>query len=143
LNKDEPIGYLCVFPIIDELYLQIKQGDFLTDSDINPEQVIDYHEGNTYNLYIISVVIHPDFRGTDVLKYLLSGFADRIEALQDKGVKFDRILAQGISDKGKQLLLSLGFDTLATLHQGTAIMESTVEDVIRNIKVRLIHWERS
>jgi hypothetical protein len=143
LNNEEPIGYLCAFPIVDELYLEIKKGNFLKDKEINPEQVVDFQIGNTYNLYIISIVIHPDFQGTEVLKYLLNGFVDRIEALQGKGVKFNRILAQGISEKGKDLLQSMGFKTVNSLHLGTTVMENTVEDVICKIKERLISWNRS
>lgn len=132
-----PIGYVCTFPITDALYDIIKAKEMLVDSHILPEQIKDYEQGNTYNLYIISFVIHPDYQGSSALKYILLGFANRLHALQEQGIKFNKILAHAISPKGYKLLDSLGFQIVAKTHENTSIMETFVQTVIDSIQNRL------
>jgi len=140
-SDSKPIGYICAFPIEDKLYDSIKKEGLLFDSTIPPELIKGYEKGMEYNLYIISIVIHPDYQGSNTLKFILKGFADKIDRLKDQGMTFNKILANAITSKGYHLLQSLGFKIIYKVNDESVIMESKVETVIKIIRNRLENWD--
>lgn len=141
LLDGKPIGYLCVFPITDSLYEKIVDEKLLVDSNILPSDIKRYERGEPYNLYIISIVVHPDYQGSEALKHVLKGFADKIERLRLNGIVLNKILAQAITEKGYQLLLSLGFQSIVRTSGDSFIMESTADTVFSHIRKRLANWK--
>jgi hypothetical protein len=139
-NEDETIGYLCAFPIDRKIYDRIRSGSLPQDSTLEPRHILAYESGRSYDLYIISVVIHPDYQGSGALKHLLWGFLEKLESLQRRGVQLERIMAQAISPKGLSLTKSLGFAVIRDNGQGTIIMEAHVRQVIDSIHQRLDSW---
>ena len=101
------VGYLCMFPISDKLYLEINNSDKLVDDDICSEDVLPYTTRN--KLYLISVAILPQYQDTDTVILLCNKFQEFISNKEMKNQKIESIMATAISEDGTRFLKRLGF----------------------------------
>ena len=68
------IGYICFFPISDELYSEMLISDTMKDDDISPDDIVSYKEGKKHNIFIISIVIDPSYRDKEAIKLITNEF---------------------------------------------------------------------
>lgn len=123
-------GYFCYLPIKDESYMEIRKGEVFQDLTISVQNIREYEKGNIYNLYFFSIVINPKYHGTDALKYLLKGFYDTTVNLREKGVNFNKLLADIVSSKGNKLAKTLGFTKVHDSAYDSVICENTYVNFI-------------
>lgn len=123
-------GYFCYLPVKDESYMEIRKGEVFQDLTISVENIREYEKGNIYNLYFFSIVINPKYHGTDALKYLLKGFYDTTVNLREKGINFNKLLADIVSLKGNKLSNTLGFTKIHDSAYDSVICENTYVNFI-------------
>lgn len=136
-DGEELAGYICVMPVEDGLYNDIKSGSVVQDVTIPLEKVLEYHPGVTVRVYIFSIVLHPRYHGSDAVKYLVKGMFENMLALRDEGVVFDRVLADAVSDKGVKLLRSLGFEKIRESNHDSVIYEAAFDHMLENRSQRI------
>ena len=109
-EKNELAGYINFFPCTEELYQNIRyETDVIRDDDISPDEVALYsEEGN--HLFVISMVVHPDYRGTkDAITTLSKAWIEHLNGLEEQGYPITDILAIAVSEDGKKALRNYMF----------------------------------
>jgi len=122
-DDDKIIGYLCLFPIKDILYNKILNEDKLFDSDISGEYLEQYIPYNTYKLYIISVVILPEYQNQGLSKYLKNGFYNYIFNKKKNNILFSKTLSTSVSLAGKRFFKKMKFRVKKSLSEGYDLCE--------------------
>jgi GNAT superfamily N-acetyltransferase len=130
------IGYLCMFPIIDSLFQEISNGDKLFDSDIPGEMLEQYKPNNVYKLYLISMVIIPEYQNKGLSKYLIKGFYHFLHEKKKENILFSVILSSAVTNDGKQMLERMGFKEKKKLPGGYSLNEFLINDSVYEIAER-------
>ncbi|MBO4839337.1 MAG: hypothetical protein J5493_08235 [Lachnospiraceae bacterium] len=107
-GSDDPAGYINFFPVCDELWDDITEsGSIIRDDDIMPDELVPYGTADDkgYNLFIISVVVLPEYRGSkDAVITLTDGFRDYLLKLEGEGHRINAIAGTAVSDDGKKFM---------------------------------------
>ena len=107
-GSDSLAGYINFFPVNDELWDDITEsGSVIRDDDIMPEELMPFGTADDrgYNLFIISVVVLPAYRGSkDAIILLTDGFRDYLNKLNDEGHQINAISGTAVSDDGKKFM---------------------------------------
>ncbi|SCW61276.1 hypothetical protein SAMN02910456_02165 [Ruminococcaceae bacterium YRB3002] len=106
-----PVGYINFLLTNDELWEEIVEtGDIIRDDDIAPEELREKFEGEDNNLFIISVVILPDYRGKEAASALTDGFIKYLNKIQkEDDCKIKAISGTAVSEDGQKFLRRLNF----------------------------------
>ena len=88
-TSNQIIAYINVMPLYEKCYNKIKDGNFI-DINIEPNMIMKYEKNNTSNIYLSSIVIHPDYQNGLILK-ILFGISPLIFILEIKMV-FSKII---------------------------------------------------
>ena len=128
-DKNRIIGYLCMFPVKDELYREISSSDKFYDSNIPCEMIEQYKPGNTYKLYAISTAILPGYQGKGLSKHLIGGFRKYLTDKRKENILFSSVLSTAVTTGGDYLLRTLGFEKKKTLQNDYALYELLIDDV--------------
>lgn len=114
-------GYLNFFPCEEGLYQDnLWRTQVIRDDDITPEEVADYRtEGN--HLFILSLAVHPDYQGTEVIRLMSNDFIAYLNHLQDEGYPVTDIAATAVSVHGKKALRNYMFRQLRMLEDGNTV----------------------
>lgn len=128
-HGEKLVGYLCFFPVTDSLFNKIYEDNKIYDTDILPEDIRVYGHGGLYNIFIISVVVHPDYQGSDVIKYIAENFVEKIEMLNNNSNIIGKILATAVSNKGKNFLEKLNFTNVRVLNKGYLLYDCLIENL--------------
>jgi len=130
------IGYLCLFPIKNSLYEEILNGDKLFDSNIPGEMLEQYKPNNIYKLFLISMVIIPEYQKKGLSKYLVKGFYNFIHQKKKENIIFSSILSSAVTDDGKQMLERMGFKENKKLPGGYSLCKLVINDTVYEIAER-------
>jgi GNAT superfamily N-acetyltransferase len=114
-DKGKIIGYLCFFPVKDDLYERILAEDKLFDSDISAEMIESYKSGRTYKLFLISAAIHPEYQRKGLSRRLLEGFHEFLQKKNGENIGFSTALAAAVSPAGAHMCQKLGFAEIKRL----------------------------
>lgn len=124
LDGQKPIGYICLLPLSEQRYEEIRKGIVAQDMTTSLEDVLAYQSGLQYNLYIFSTVLHPEYHGGDGLPLLLQAIKNTLTRLESEGVGFKKVLADTVSPKGVKLAQSLGFMQVCSSNHDSIIQEA-------------------
>jgi len=127
------IGYLCLFPIKDPLYVQISNENKLFDSNIPGEMLEKYEPHNIYKLYLISAVIRHEYQKMGLSKHLIKGFYQYILNKKKKDIKFSAALSSAVTNDGRLMLKRMGFKEKKELTGGFTLNELTINDSVYEI----------
>ncbi len=130
------IGYLCLFPLKDSLFEEISNGDKLFDSDIPGDMLLQYKPNNVYKLYLISMVIIPEYQNKGLSKNLIKGFYNFILEKKKNNILFSKILSSAVTNEGKQMLERMGFKEKKKLPGGYSLCELIINDSVYEIAER-------
>ena len=108
------IGYICFFPISDELYSEMLISDAMKDDDISPDDIVSYKEGKKHNIFIISIVIDPSYRDKEAIKLITNEFIKFIKEKNENDYIIDKVLATTVSDDGFKFATKLNFKVYKT-----------------------------
>lgn len=121
------VGYINAVPVNDKCYEEIKAGKY-ADVEINDEDIVAYEYYPTrpqkYNLYFASIVVDSK---KDLFRRsyeLYNAFLNKIIIFTQINIIFSRMIADAISDEGKQLCENSGMKKIKdTNHDNSTIYE--------------------
>lgn len=103
-DEDILAGYINFFPVcqkIDEDYLNYESCK-MWDDDISADDITDWNDNN--NVFVISVVTHPDYRDGEAIKLISRNFAEFICKKETEGKIINSISGAAVSDGGVNFL---------------------------------------
>lgn len=111
MDGERLVGYINFFPVQDALWEEIVEtGQHIRDDDIRGDEMADYSAKDPNRLFIISVVISPDYRSDkNAVITLTNGFADYLNRLEAEGYPIDAISATAVSEDGMKFLRTRNF----------------------------------
>ncbi len=118
------VGYICFFPISKALEAKMLEGEEMQDDNILPDDILEYTEGTSHDLYIISAVIHPDYRDREAIKLLTSEFVNFINEKIKTNFHINKVYATAVSSDGEKILKYLNFKEQKTYQGGYKLYAS-------------------
>ena len=106
-DEDKLAGYINFFPVskkIDDDYLSFESTK-MWDDDISADDITDWQDEN--NIFIISVVTHPDYRDGEAIKLISRNFAEFVCKKEAEGKKINSISGAAVSEGGVKFLSRL------------------------------------
>ncbi len=103
------VGYWHFVPLFQSEYELAKQGQ-LTDSQITADTVRVLELPGWYNIYFVSICVHPPYRRTPRMRALYKAFLDVATELALEGVFIREVCANAYTPSGEALCKDLGFD---------------------------------
>lgn len=120
------IGFFNTLPITDELYEQIKNGNF-DDTKFNTNSICQYEIPGFYKLYLCSLCVHPAYNSTLAFKTIYTNFIDfLLELAEEREIYISNIIADGVTPKGANLCKSIGMTKITNSIHGSEIFEATL-----------------
>ena len=114
-------GYINFFPCERGLYEDnLFACPMIRDDDIVPDEVAPYRTDENH-LFIISLAIHPQYQGGEVIRLLTRGFVDYLNRLQAEGYPITDICGTAVSPHGKKALRNLLFREWRVLDDGNVV----------------------
>ncbi len=114
-------GYINFFPCEEGLYLDnLERCPVIRDDDILPEEVAPYRT-DANHLFVISLAVHPDYQGTEVIKLLSNGWVEYLNRLESEGLPITDIVGTAVSPHGKKALVNYLFREVRTLEDGNTV----------------------
>lgn len=120
LNKI--IGYINAMPINDNLYNIIMKGEII-DVSINEENIETYDLPDSYNLYISSVALHPDYHNSGAFKFLYDALMLLMIELFKREIYFKKVIADAVSPIGEKLCKYIGMSKCKDSKHDSKIFE--------------------
>lgn len=134
-EREKVIGYICFFPITNKMSKDIYTSNRIHDDDITDNDICEYKKDEITDLYLISVVIHPDNRDGEAVKLLTDGFIKFINEKIDTGFKIGKIIGTAVSNDGKKFMNRLNFKEIKKIEHDYIIMDCEAKDVkVVNLK---------
>jgi len=127
-DDNKMIGYLCAFPIKRELYDRIISEDRLFDAEIPGAMLEQYQPFQTYNLYLLSVAILPEYQKRGLSGHLIKRFYKYLLDKRKENVRFSSILSAAVTDEGGRFLEKIGLRKKKGLPEGYDLYELIVDD---------------
>lgn len=140
LYEDEKIiGYICFFPVTDVFYEGMLLSDNLYDNNIVPKDMEEFKRGNQHHIFIISMVINPNYKGKGLFRLLTKSFKERIKKYHDEGYLISDICGYAVSGAGEHILRSFGCQIIKEIYdeeEGAAkLYIGSLEDFLRETKL--------
>lgn len=98
-------GYICFFPITDELYERIMNEDVMFDDNIQPKGIKQYTKDSINNIFVISVARSPHYKGQGFGFNLVKEMFSYLNSLSELGYEIGNILAVTTSAEGDRLTI--------------------------------------
>ena len=73
-KEEKVVGYICFFPITDDLSTKINDSDVIYDNYIRAKDISDFKKDKLTDIYVISVAIVPEEQDTDAIRVLTNNF---------------------------------------------------------------------
>jgi len=118
------VAYCGMVPVASECYGRLRSGTLL-DLDIPGDSVLDLDRAprGLYRVYLLSVVVHPEYRGRGFAKAVLKAAFGRLAAGRAGGVFVGGMLAEAVSAEGEGLCRGLGMECVGATVRGTELYE--------------------
>ena len=120
LNKI--IAYVNISPVTSECYERIKNGDFI-DTEITADMLLSYDMPYPYNLYIFSIVIHPDYQNTSVFFELFNAVVKKFLYLGEQEVFIKRLMADAVTKNGEKFCKMFGMTKIKGSNHNSTLYE--------------------
>ena len=116
------IAYVNISPVTDDCYDRIKRGDFI-DSAITADMILSYDMPFPYSVYFSSIVIHPDYRNSEVFMELFNAIVEKFIALGEHDVFVRRMLADAVSGDGEKFCKLFGMKKVKSSDHSSTLYE--------------------
>ncbi|MCB1824783.1 MAG: hypothetical protein KDJ54_09510 [Candidatus Competibacteraceae bacterium] len=103
------IGYYSFFALIEDSYERAKRGHLL-DSEVTIDNTVPFDVPGIYKGYFVLIGADPKFSGAG--RKLLDSFFDNLQALAERGVLFEEMLANAFTADGKRTCEGFGMEKL-------------------------------
>lgn len=122
IYKDSIVAYTDITPISDGCYDLIKQGEFI-DTNFTADMILSYDMPGPYNLYLGSIVIHPDYQNTEVFMEMFNAIIDKFIKLGEQEVFVRRILADAVTKNGEKFCKLFGMTKVNDSFHNSSLYE--------------------
>lgn len=120
------IGYITLFPITDELFQEIKQGNF-KDSHLSTDRIRQYDMPDFYILYVSCVAIHPAYQNTKAFSFLYKAVIQMmLDLAVEREVYVTEIITEASTTQGEKLCKIIGLKKMCDTNLGTALYQGTL-----------------
>lgn len=116
------IGYACIIPITESLAKKILENDELYDDNITSSDITEYSK-DVNILYLMSVVIAPEFQDSVATNMLGNGIVNFLNDKEENGYHIQKTLATTVGDSGYKFLEKLNFEFKKKLSNGYRVVE--------------------
>ncbi|MGL5150086.1 MAG: GNAT family N-acetyltransferase [Clostridium sp.] len=130
------IGFMCLFPIRNSLYHEIKCGKY-NDQNLKYTDILSFDEiksGGAYNLFLSCVAISKEYKGSSALKLLLNSYKELYEQKTSNNIRFNKVIIDTATIDGETFANGLGFNFIVDSIHNTKIFEIEYDDLIKNIR---------
>lgn len=128
-EKERIVGYIAYYPISKEAQDKLYAGGMETDVDLSAEDILTYLDRNL-TIYIISIVVDPEYQGSSVVKELMKGFKTHIKELKDRNADIHNIVALAVSEKGYITLKKSGFRVIKEEENSDKLLTISLNDFL-------------
>ncbi len=134
---EELVGYINFFPVGEALREELLDPEHtrIRDDDITPEELASYSKEDDNHIFIISVAVHPNWRGGDVTKLLGKSFARYIAQKHRSGYEISGMSGAVVSGGGRRFLSYMHFVPYKPLEDGYELYVcggKNIEELIRH-----------
>jgi GNAT superfamily N-acetyltransferase len=130
------IGYICFFPVTEVFYQGMLESEMLYDNNIVPIDMESFQKGNHHHIFIISMVINPEYKGQGLFRLLTEAFKDRMKKYHEDGFYISDISGYAVSGAGEHILKSFGCKIIKEIYdeeEGDAkLYIGTYQDFLRS-----------
>ena len=131
------IGYLCVLPIGKDLHAQLENpaDTKMRDDDITPEEMADWSLTEPNHLFILSVVILPEYRDGEAVRMLSNGWLAYLRDKETRGYKIGSISGSAVSEGGARFIRRFRGEFVKNLDDGYRYYRAdrkNVEELLRD-----------
>lgn len=119
------IAYTNISPIMHDCYEHFKNGNFV-DVDITADMLLSYDMPGSYDVCILSVVIHPGYRNTCVFALLLNAVVEKFLDLSKEEKFIRRVVADAVTKEGEKFCKMFGM---------TKVKDSNHESVLYEVSM--------
>lgn len=105
-DGDALVGYVNFLLLSDTLFEQMKDKSRheMRDDDISPSELCHWRRDSLNHLFIISVVVIPEYRGGEAVKMLGNGLLEYIREKENAGYPIGSISGSAVSDGGSNFM---------------------------------------
>ncbi len=134
-HNGEIVGFMNMFPIKDEIFNKIKNGEyndkFMTYKDV---VLLDEREELIHNLFLSCIVIHEKYRGGEALKILLQEYLRIYEQYVSRGFKFNNVITDNVTENGVKFSKKIGLKPIIESDHGSTICMGRYEELLTTVK---------
>lgn len=134
-DDNQIIAFMCLFPIPDDIVTAIELGIY-NDASMTYEDIMcesDLHVGQPYTLFLSCIVIHKQYRKSNAKFLLLNAYKNYYESLSDKGIRFDSVISDNITEAGLKFSRRMGLSPLTQSDHDSTIVKGTYQEFISKI----------
>lgn len=124
-NINRVVGYINAMPLEDEAFEAIKGGE-VYDIDIAPSDIRTYELPDIYKVYLCSIAVSPNYKGTIAFKMLYEAFFDRLLQLADNDIIISELVADAITSDGEKLAEYIGMRKIKDSSHNSSIYHTTL-----------------
>lgn len=128
-KEEEIVGYICFFPITDDLSSKIKNSNVIYDNYIKAKDISEFRKDKLTDIYVISVAIIPEEQDTDAIRVLTNNFMGILKNKVKEGYLLNNIMATASSDDGIKFFSNLNFKETKTLKNNYKLMSCNINDI--------------
>lgn len=122
VQTNKIIGCMDIEPIDDDFYERLKQGHII-DMDITPDVVLGYNMPYPYSIYFSSVIIHPDYKNTEVFFMLYNAVIKQFLDLAKREIFIKRMIADAVTLEGEKFSKLFGMVRVNKSDHGSTLYE--------------------
>jgi hypothetical protein len=121
------VGFICAYPITDDFYKTLVSGVF-DDTNITPQDIMQYDQKGHYKLYISSLCVHPKYTRSAAFGVVYKSFVQIVEELARQDIFITEILADTATKKGSLLCRSLGMKKCIETDHDTILYKININE---------------
>ncbi len=131
------VGYISLFPLGDNLYLQMINPDFhkMRDDDIKPSEIEDWRKDAYNNLFVLSIAVIEEYRGGEAVKQLGNKLLEFLRDKEQNGYKIGSIAGSVVSDGGERFMRRFRAEYAKDLEHGYKYYfagRKNIEELLKN-----------
>lgn len=121
-EEQKVVAYINAMPVKEELYKEIILGN-IEDRFISKDDILTYEDNTSYAVYFCSLAVHPDYKETKAFSLLYDAYFSELASLADRDIKVEKVIAEGVTDKGSRVCRLSGLQPLATKINGIVLYQ--------------------
>lgn len=119
------VANIDITPVTEDCYEMLRSGHFV-DTNITPDMVLSYDLPCTYDLYFSSIVVHKDYRGTDLFLKMFNAVVEHFISLGEREVYAKRMLADAVTKEGEKFCKLFGMHKVRKSDHSSTLYEITL-----------------